>query len=263
MLYIVATPIGNILDMSPHAKEVLASVDFILCEDTRRTSKLLHMLEIFSPTVPFPQLISCHAHNEYFRVERALDEIIQGKKAALVSDAGTPAVSDPGMLVVAQAHKRGIAVVPVVGASAVSGAVSVAGFTTPPYHFLGFAPRKTQQRKDWIVQWSQLEGVVVIFEAGNRFAELLGDLQSLLPTREMCLCRELTKTYQEIRRDVIANFTCENVLGEVTIVIGPGEPVVVAEEVQQNLKAIAKMLGDEWGISKRDAYNLLISIKPK
>lgn len=258
MLFIVATPIGNPEDLSSHAREVLTSVDFILCEDTRRTKRLLADCGIMAP-----HLISCNAHNEQHRVERALEEIKSGKTAALVSDAGTPAVSDPGAIIVAEAHRRGISVTPVVGASAVSAAISVSGFSSPPYHFLGFPPRKKGKRRDWIIALSQLEGSSVLFEAGNRFGALISDLQELLPDREICLCRELTKTHQEIVRQPILNFEAEDVLGEVAVVIGIGKPIEKEGNTGKNIKLIANQLAEEWGISKREAYNMLMTIKPE
>ena len=258
MLFIVATPIGNKEDLSAHAREILSSVDFILCEDTRRTKRLLSDCGLVAP-----QLISCHAHNEQKRVQRALQEIKAGKKAALVSDAGTPAISDPGAIVVEQAHQAGILVSPAAGASAVAAAISVSGFSSPPYHFLGFSPRKQGKRRDWIIALSQLQGITVLFEAGNRFGALISDLQALMPERELCLCRELTKTHQEITRRRIADFEAQNVLGEVTIVIGPGAPIERTVEKDKNMKIISLQLAKEWGISKREAYNLIMTIKPE
>ena len=257
MLYVVATPIGNVLDASPHLTQVLSSVSFILCEDTRKTRRLLTQLSI-----PHPHLISCHAHNEEFRIQRAMEELSQGKSGALVSDAGTPAVSDPGMYIVQEAHRRNIPVSPIVGASSVSTAISVAGFPTPPFHFLGFPPRKKGKRKSWIVELSRLDGVCVLFEAGNRFASLIEALQELMPNREACLCRELTKTHQEIIRQPIHSFTSKNVLGEVTLVIGPGEAIESPKQIGQGEKGIAAQLATEWNITKREAYNLLMKIKP-
>jgi len=257
MLYIVATPIGNSNDASIRCKEVLSSVDFILCEDTRKTRALLQRLSI-----KIPQLISCHSHNEKKRIERAITEMIDGKDAALVSDAGTPSVSDPGMYIVEQAHISGINVTGIPGPSAVSTALSVAGFCTPPFHFLGFPPRKSSKRRKWIIEMSQLHGVVVLFEAGNRFKNLVHDLRELIPDREACLCRELSKTHQEIYRKKLNLFKEENVLGEVTLVIGPGEGIKEQVETITGMKGIASNLADEWGMSKREAYNLLMRNKP-
>lgn len=258
MLYVVATPIGNVRDASERMREVLKSVDFILCEDTRRTKKLLQMLGI---TVP--HLISCHAHNENSRVERAIEELQSGKSGAYVSDAGMPAISDPGMRLVSAAHQAGVPVVPIPGPSAVSTALAASGFETPPYHFLGFPPRKTKALREWLIQASQLSGVLVLFEAGNRFASLVQTLQETMVDREMCLCEKLTKTHQEILRKPVVDFEKENVLGEVTVVIGPGKALKNAESVAEGIKHIAQMLSAEWGISKREAYNLLMTIKPE
>ena len=257
MLYVVATPIGNIDDASIRMREVLSSVDFILCEDTRRAKKLLQRLDIV-----VPHLISCHAHNENKRVERAIEELLSGKKGAYISDAGMPAVSDPGMRLVEASHAAGVAVIPIPGPSAVGTALAASGFETPPYHFLGFPPRKTTARNRWLLAASQLEGVLVLFEAGNRFEGLVRSLQESLPDREMCLCRELTKTHQEIIRKPVLDFEPTNVLGEVTLVIGPGRAYKSDDDSEQGIKHIAKKLSSEWGISKREAYNLLMTIKP-
>ena len=257
MLYIVGIPIGNMQDLSPHAVTVLSEVDFILCEDTRRAKKLLREFGIDSP-----QLISCHAHNEQSRVERAMAEMAIGKTGAYISDAGTPAISDPGMRLVEAAHGSNVSVMPVAGPSAVVTALSVAGFETPPFHFLGFPPRKKSARQKWLIEASQYNGVLVLFESGKRFGALVADIQMLLSDREMCLCRELTKTHQEIARAAVGDFKADNVLGEVTLVIGPGRSIQTEEASTNSLKRLAKSLGVEWGISKREAYNLLMSIKP-
>lgn len=257
MLYVVATPIGNVSDASRRMQEVLATVDFILCEDTRRSKKMLKQFGIEAP-----QLISCHAHNENKRVDRAISELQSGKSGAYISDAGLPAVSDPGMHIVAAAHKSGIEVVPIPGPSAVGTALSASGFETPPYHFLGFPPRKSVALKKWLIEASQLSGVLVLFEAGNRFGNLVKALQESLPDREICLCRELTKTHQEIRRAPVGEFDVENVLGEVTLVIGPGKAYKTETQSKTGMKSVAADLALEWGITKREAYNLLMQMKP-
>ena len=258
MLYIVATPIGNVLDASERMKTILSSVDFILCEDTRRSKKLLQMLKL-----PIPHLISCHAHNENARVNRAMEELQSGKTGAYISDAGMPAISDPGMRLVQAAHRAEVSVIPIPGPSAVSTALAASGFETPPYHFLGFPPRKSKALQQWLINASQLDGVLVLFEAGNRFGALVGALQNTMVDREMCLCRELTKRHQEVVRKPIVKFATENVLGEVTVVIGPGQSLKSETQSQQSIKNIALQLGVEWGLSKREAYNLLMTIKPE
>ncbi len=257
MLYIIATPIGNIRDISERSRSILESVDFILCEDTRKTSLLLKSLEI-----PKKHLISCHAHNEQSRVEKALEELSNGKIGAYVSDAGTPAVSDPGMRLVSAAHRAFIPVMPLPGPSAVVTALSAAGFETPPFHFLGFAPRKSKARIRWLIDATHLDGTLVLFESGKRMEALIRDLQVVMPDREMCLCRELTKTHQEIFRNDVLEFEPKDYLGEVTLVIGPGE-ARESELIQQNtMKRIAQELGVEWGITKREAYNILMQSNP-
>ena len=258
MLYIVATPIGNIRDASERMQTILSSVDFILCEDTRRSKKLLQMLNL-----SVPHLISCHAHNEQARVDKAISELQSGKVGAYISDAGMPAISDPGMRLVQAAHQSNISVVPVPGPSAVSTALAASGFETPPYHFLGFPPRKAKALQQWLINASQLDGVLVLFEAGNRFGNLVDALHKTMSDREMCLCRELTKTHEEIIRKPILDFTSTNVLGEVTLVIGTGEALKTIEQSQKGIKNVAQLLASEWGISKREAYNLLMTIKPE
>lgn len=258
MLYVVATPIGNVRDASDRMKETLSAVDFILCEDTRRSKKLLQALQL-----PIPQLISCHAHNESSRIERAIEELQSGKSGAYISDAGMPAVSDPGMRLVEAVHRAGMAVVPIPGPSAVGTALAASGFETPPYHFLGFPPRKSRALREWLIKASQLDGVLVLFEAGKRFGSLVEALQNTMMDREMCLCRELTKTHQEIKRQPIVDFEAQSVLGEVTVVIGPGVALKTDTESKQGIKNVAQLLGEEWGLSKREAYNLLMKIKPE
>ena len=259
MLYVAATPIGNLKDVSTNLRNILQSCDFILCEDTRRTSQLLNALAISSK-----QLFSLHGHNEQQVSSAYIDRMQTGEVAVLVSDAGTPGVSDPGCYLVTNAHRVGIPVRVISGPSAVISALSVSGFTHP-FHFLGFAPRKEGQIKQKLIEVSIYKGALIFFESGNRIGKLLTVVEQLMPKREICLCREMTKLYEEVCRGYPHEFSKESRKGECVLVIGPGD---VVEEKNPNqhrkpLKKIAIQLGEEWGINKRDAYNLLQSIKPK
>jgi 16S rRNA (cytidine1402-2'-O)-methyltransferase len=256
-LYVVATPIGNLQELSPRAREVLGSVDFVLCEDTR------HSRRLFSAAgVPAPELISCHAHNEAHRLQFVTERLEAGASAALVTDAGTPVISDPGMQIIASLHQKGIEIHCVAGPSAVAAALSVSGFPAPPAHFLGFPPRKNKAREKWLIHASNLPGTVVIFESGRRTGILIEHLQNLLPDREACLCRELTKLHEEIVRGPVSDLPTDAQRGEVVLVLGPGEPFLQPKPRMETEKEIAEALGKNWSLTKREAYNLLMSIKP-
>ena len=256
MLYVIATPIGNLQDLSPRAQKILTSCDLILCEDTRHTRQLFHALEI-----PSPRLESLHAHNEARRLPMLKRLWEEGKRIGLVSDAGTPAISDPGRLVVAAAHQENVSVHSIVGPSSVTGALSVSGFPIAPFLFLGFPPRKAGARRRWLIDASQRGCTIVILESGRRLPELIRDLKELMPDREATLCRELTKFHEEIQRKPVLAWPEEPVKGELVLVVGPGEAYIEEAELKNNIKGIAEQLANLWGISKREAYNRLQTIK--
>ena len=261
MLYVAATPIGNLQDVSPNLRNIFGKCDFILCEDTRRTSQLLHALGISGK-----KLFSLHGHNEIQVSLGYIERMKQGETAILVSDAGTPAISDPGYFLVCSAHKASIPVRVIAGPSAVTSAMSVSGFSHP-FHFLGFAPRKEGLLRQKLIHVSHYEGALIFFESGQRIGNLIAVIADLMPEREICLCRELTKLYEEIQRGFPHEFSTEPRKGECVLIIGSGMPIQNQEDASLTsktpLKQLAVQLADLWGMNKREAYNLLQSIKPK
>lgn len=189
-LYIVATPIGNLGDLTERAKQVLAEVDIIACEDTRHTSKLLQHLGIKKP------LQAIHEHNERERIEQVAELLNQGKSIALVSDAGTPLISDPGFPLVQGLRQQQLQVVPVPGVSAIITALSAAGLPTDRFTFEGFLPHKKGPKKDKLNDLLQEPRTMVFYEAKHRILETLAQISDIFGERPMCLARELTKTFE-------------------------------------------------------------------
>lgn len=193
-LYIVATPIGNLDDITARAINVLKNVDIIACEDTRHSGRLLASYGIKN------KLISFHQHNENESAAKVLSLIEQGNDVALISDAGTPLISDPGYPLVHMAHLHDIAVVPVVGACAIIALLSCSGLPSHHFHFYGFLSAKTQQRQQQLAEMANHSGTVVIYESTHRIVKCLSDIQRILGAeRIMALGRELTKTFETIK----------------------------------------------------------------
>lgn len=257
-LAVVATPIGNLSEVTPRLRETLAAASLVLCEDTRRTRALLSALG-----VPAPPLWRCDANAEAAQVPAVLEHLRAGELVALVSDAGTPAISDPGALIVAAAHAEGLPVYAVAGPSAVAAALSVAGFQATPFHFLGFPPRRGGPLTSWITEASRLPGVLVLFESGRRLPELLEALSGLLPDREAVLAVELTKHHERVQRAPLRALPREEQPGEVVLVIGPGAPVQAqpAAPEGEGLGALAEVLAARWGCPRREAYNALLALE--
>ncbi|MBW2256074.1 MAG: rRNA small subunit methyltransferase 1 [Deltaproteobacteria bacterium] len=261
-LWLVATPIGTLGDLSPRAQEVLASADAIAAEDTRTARKLLAATGLRAP-----ELLALHGHNESEigdRVaERARDEEI-----VLVSEAGTPGISDPGATVVSAAHRMGVPVRSVPGPSALAAALAATGFPAVPSTFLGFASRKG--RSGWARAALERGETVVVFEAPSRVVDLLGRMAALQPEREACLCRELSKAFEEVRRDTLAALatdlgTRDAIKGECVLVIGPGQPLRPVSPTLEgtSLKDVAKVLAGRWRVTRREAYQQLLKWEPK
>ncbi len=226
-LYVVATPIGNLRDMTLRALETLAAADIIACEDTRVTRKLLDHYGIATPLTPY------HDHNAAEARPRLLARIAAGAAAALVSDAGTPLISDPGFKLVREARAAGHAVTALPGASAVLAALAVCGLPTDRFVFEGFLPAKETQRRKRIEEIKLIPATLVLFESGPRIAAALADLAAALGPREAAVCRELTKLYEEVRRgnlDALARDYAAGAepRGEIVIVIAP--PAASADE---------------------------------
>jgi 16S rRNA (cytidine1402-2'-O)-methyltransferase len=219
-LHVVATPIGNLRDVTLRALEVLAGADVIACEDTRVTRKLLEHYGIATPLTPY------HEHNAAAARPKILKRLGDGEAVALVSDAGTPLVSDPGYKLVRAAREMGYAVTPVPGASAVLAALGVAGLPTDRFFFEGFLPAKETARRARIAELARIPASLVLFESGPRLAAALADLAGTLGARDAAICRELTKLYEEVRRSDLATLARDYAgmaapRGEIVIVIAP------------------------------------------
>jgi 16S rRNA (cytidine1402-2'-O)-methyltransferase len=272
-LYVVATPLGNLDDLSARASAVLGRVAVVAAEDTRRTRGLLSHLGAS------PQLLSYHAHSKDRRMETLLQILADGRDVALVSDAGTPAVSDPGPELVAAAREAGITVVPIPGPSAVAAALSAAGLRGDRYLFLGFIPRKGAERTRLLARAAAEEWSVVLFEAPPRLTDLLQDLAAVAGAgRRALVARELTKLHEELRfgtLDDLADYYSEHPpRGELTVVIeGTGAPpdppdrtedaveqaaLLLAEGMTR--REVARRLSETHGLSRNDAYRLVMEL---
>jgi 16S rRNA (cytidine1402-2'-O)-methyltransferase len=272
-LYVVATPLGNLGDLSPRAAEVLRQAGVVAAEDTRRTRGLLSHLGA-SPT-----LLSFHAHSGERRGDALLEILKDGRDLALVTDAGTPGVSDPGIDLVAAALEAGVVVVPIPGPSAVATALSAAGLAADRYLFLGFVPRKGTERSRLLARAAAEEWSVVLFEAPTRLVALLQDLAAAAgPGRMAVVARELTKLHEELRRGTLAEladyYSMTPPRGELTIVVeGTGTPAAppdrTADAVEEatallaeglSRREVARRLTETLGISRNDAYRLVMGL---
>lgn len=218
-LWIVATPLGNPGDLSPRARDVLGSVSGVLAEDTRRTGSLFARCGITAAA-----FTSFHDHNEEARMPQVIDWLREGKSLALVSDAGTPLLSDPGYRLVRACRKQGIPVSPVPGPSAPLAALSASGLPPYPFAFLGFAPRKQAEREAFFSPWAGIGATLVFFERKDRLAETLAGAFAALGRREVCIARELTKPHEEFLYFALGEeHALPDLLGEITVLLGPPE----------------------------------------
>ncbi len=205
-LLVVATPIGNLADLSPRAREAFEKADIVACEDTRHTGQLLHQLGIRKT------LISLHEHNERQRVPRLLEELAEGRTIALASDAGTPLLSDPGYVLVREAAAQGAIVEPIPGPSAVLAALVASALPPYPFTFAGFAPPKSGKRRTFFRGLAGLPHTLVVFESPHRLLASLADAIAEFGDRPAAVCRELTKLHEETRRGTLSALA--RVLGE-------------------------------------------------
>lgn len=228
ILYVVATPIGNLKDMTFRAVEVLKSVDVIACEDTRQSRKLMQHYDIRVP------LVSYHEHNHKSRDEALIALMQQGKHIAVISDAGTPVISDPGASLVQQAHAAGIRVSPIPGASAVISAVSVCGLEAADFFMAGFLPAKGKPRKQAIQKLVHIPGNIVLYEAPHRLVQTLRDLAEALGDRLAFLAREITKMHESFYHGTLSElaslFEEKGVKGECVLVVSPAPIQTVTAE---------------------------------
>jgi 16S rRNA (cytidine1402-2'-O)-methyltransferase len=273
---VVATPIGNLGDLSPRAQTTLSLADRIVAEDTRHTRKLLAHFEIHVP------LVSCHAHNEAGKVPFLIDCLLQGEHLALVTDAGTPLVSDPGQRLVEAAHRAGIPVSPVPGPVAAIAALSVAGFPGSRFHFEGFLPPRGARRRERLERLASRPEILIFYEAPNRLGPLLEDLgQTLGRARPALLARELTKLHETLIRaalgelgDRLAHLD-EPLRGEAVLVVAgsEGEEVTgraVAPTREQTLQVLLELLPPAqaaarvaalYGLSRKEVYHLALALR--
>jgi 16S rRNA (cytidine1402-2'-O)-methyltransferase len=218
-LHLVATPIGNLGDITLRALQTLAGVDIIACEDTRITRRLTERYGIVAELKPY------HEHNAAIARPKILQRLAQGGSIALVSDAGTPLISDPGFKLVREACAAGHAVVALPGASSVLTALSVAALPTDRFFFEGFLPPKETARRARLTELARIDATLVMFESGNRVQDTLRDLADVMGSREASICRELTKLHEEVRRATLAELARDadalETRGEFVLVIGP------------------------------------------
>ena len=221
-LYIVATPIGNLEDITLRALHTLKAVDLIACEDTRQTLKLLRHYNI-----PDKPLFAYHNFNERTATERLIAELLQGKSAALVSDAGTPTLSDPGFFLVRAAYQNGVRVVPIAGISALTAAISVSPIPIRYFHFEGFLPQK-KGRQTRLKHLASLGSTVVLYESPHRLLKLLDELTEHFGNPTVMLARELTKVYEEIligtATELKAKLSSKKILGEFVVIVHSEQP---------------------------------------
>ncbi|NOJ77121.1 16S rRNA (cytidine(1402)-2'-O)-methyltransferase [Myxococcus xanthus] len=271
-LYLVATPIGNLGDVTSRALETLRAVRFIACEDTRHSRVLLDHFGIGGK-----DLVSLPAFAEGQRAGRILDRIGEGEDCALVTDAGSPAISDPGEKLVAEALERGLNVVPVPGPTALVAALSASGLPTGRFHFLGFLPRKGAERRAMLEEVAQLSATLVLYESPRRLSETLPDLLDAWGDRRACVARELTKLHEEFARgtlsELAARYAAEEPRGEVVVLVEgrTGETRWSEEELRraleeglsrgEKLKALSTELARRAGWAGQDVYRLGLSLK--
>lgn len=269
-LYLCATPIGNLKDITLRCLETLQQVGLILAEDTRQTRKLLSHYQIHTPMQSF------HAHNEQGRESQVIDRLLSGENIALVSDAGLPLMSDPGAGLVRAAQEAGVTVTCLPGASAPVTGLLLSGIAPLPYSFIGFLPRRGKDRRQILEPWRRRSETLVLFEAPHRLTETLADLLDVLGPREAAVCRELTKLYEEVRRaplnELLEHYREQAPRGEITVVISgsteteapEAKPAAEPEALQAayaelqaaglGRKDIFARLQKEYGLSRNDLY---------
>lgn len=273
-IYVVATPIGNLEDITYRAVRILKECDIVAAEDTRNTGKLLSKLEISK------KMISMHEHNEKEKADYLIDLAFQGKKIAVVSDAGTPLISDPGFRLVEKGVERGIRFVPVPGVSALTTLVCVAGLATDRFSFFGFIPRKASARERVYGDVELSVCPVIFYESPKRIIKTLGEMLEKIGDRKVSLGRELTKMHEEIIRgslsEVIAKLEAkEAVKGEICFAVEGGavkeeKEVDILEIVKSRLetddekpKVLSKKIAEEYGFGNKEIYEIILKLKGK
>ena len=277
-LFVVATPIGNLEDITLRALRVLREVDLIACEDTRQTAKLLTRYEIQK------RMTSYHERNEPEKAAHLVAELQSGKDIALVTDSGTPGISDPGYRIVRAAQEAGIAVVPVPGACALIAALSVSGRPTDAFAFFGFLPARKSARRAFVQHLTDELQTLIFYEAPGRLLESLADIEEILGDRQLTIAREMTKIYEEVFFGRVAqarqHFSIKPPKGEVVLIVEkpekPPVPLAFFEEGELRAKleclrrteslstsAAIKRLSQQLGTSRRELYRVLAAKKTK
>ena len=269
-LYLVATPIGNLQDITLRALETLRTVDLIACEDTRHTRNLLNHFRISNKT------ISYHEHNEQERAEEFVDRLVAGENIAIVSDAGTPGICVPGVRIVQRASEIGAAGVPIPGAAAFVSGVIVSGLPTDSLFFGGFLPSKKGERRKRLEEVRDIPATLLFYEAPHRLSASIGDCLAVLGDRKASVSRELTKLHEETVRGTLSflfdHFQKTKVKGEIVIAIDRADESTVAVKTEASIeeavrtyelagldyKAALKKAAKDFGISKSEAYRLLL-----
>lgn len=270
ILYVVATPIGNLNDMTARAIDTLKTADVIACEDTRTSGKLLSFFNISTPTIAY------HEHNADSQTARLIERLQNGQRIALISDAGTPLISDPGFRLVRACHEVGIQTVPVVGACAVIGALSVAGLPSDRFSFVGFLPAKQHGRIETLKAYQNHSESLIFYEAPHRIVECLGDMMAVFGgQRTATLCREITKTFETIKKlplgellDFVKNDGNQQ-RGEIVLVVAGNTEQTAATDYDDWLLALNKELppkkasgvvAEVLGLKKSVVYDRLIEL---
>ncbi len=270
-LYIIATPIGNLEDITLRAIRILKEVDLIAAEDTRHTLKLLNHLEISKP------LISYHRHNEETRTEELIKELKTGKNIGLVSDAGTPGICDPGEEIIKKCIEESIKVVPIPGACAMINALITSGISTKEFIFLGFLPLNKKSRKEKLEEIKNANKTIILYEAPHKLKNTLNDLSDILQSREVVLARELTKIHEEYIRGTVKELMekTDNLKGEMILIIEKNnkdneeelnslnnltleEHYNFYEKRGLNKKEIIKKIAKDRNVSKNEIYQYFI-----
>ena len=271
ILYVVATPIGNLEDISLRALRILKEVDLIAAEDTRHTRNLLSHYDIRTA------LTSYHEHNEKTQAEKLVEKLRRGEDIALVCDAGTPVISDPGYRLVVEALSAGLRVIPLPGPSAVATVLSASGLPTDRFIFEGFLPAKKQERETRLQSLRAESRTMVFYEAPHRLQESLAAMRRILGDRDIVVAREVSKIHEEFLRgtlnEVIAELAERDVKGEITVVVhgSSGESPVSEEELKAEIrrlaaggvgvKQISELLGTQYRLAKREVYQLALQLK--
>lgn len=249
-IYVVATPIGNLNDLSPRAQQVLSEVDLIAAEDTRHSEHLLRQFNINTPMTAY------HEHNELEKTDFLIAKVSAGSNIAIISDAGTPLISDPGFRLIARAREQGIKVVPIPGPCAAIAALSVSGLPTDKFLFIGFLPAKSTARKKELLLYKESDFTVVIYESSHRIVATLEDINELYPVRKLTLARELTKTFETILSGTAAELSdilqqdSNQQKGEFVLVLAPVEKKDSHEAVEAEHVELLALLLEELPLKK-------------